>query len=748
MQGDRQRVRSFRGHRCSRRTKRRSRALLAPALVAACTAGALGPVVGRAGVAVADTSGPPSVVSVGDASVLEGNSTRTLRVPVTLSRAVRVPVTVNYVLVSGSASGGAVADGGIDFNNKGGAVQTLTFTPAAGTGETALVAYIAIPIFGDTTSETNETFTVVLSNPTGGFTLGRSTGTATVLNDDTGNGIRAGVGDTAIVEGDAGDRSARIPVVLTAAPGTTTVRIPYTIQAGTAVWGKTVNSGNDYGSVSTGTLTFTGTATAKDLLITIYGDTISESDETVRITLGAPTGATTIRSTGTLTILNGAGTTPSTTTIATSSSTVTFGQLFTLQATVAGSGSTPSGIVQFFDGAVSLGYAPVSNGQAAMSVGSLVVGAHSLRAQYAGDSIFAASQSPTITQTVQAPALTTSCSGVSISPGQNIQAAIDARPTATTFCFAPGVYTLTGFITPKAYDRLISTVPGGAVLTGNDLYNGGIQGMGGSTGQHHVTIQGFAIGHMVNSWNTWPRSAIKTGDNWTVANNDIGYNTQIGIEVGTNTLLSNNVIHHNGRYGFAGGPLAGLVVDGNEIAYNNTSRYDAAHDAGGSKIVGSSVGATQILFTNNYVHDNYGNGLWCDTACKGVTYRGNRVERNLRLGIFHEASDDATISGNIVTRNCTDPFVAGKTIAFCSEIGLNDSKNVEIAANTVTATYNGVGLYDIDRGSGVYGTLMICNDRVHDNAISMPAGGVTGAYSTRNFAPCPTSPAATFTANS
>ena len=58
--------------------------------------------------------------------------------------------------------------------------QSGTLTFAAG----QTTKQIAVPVIGDTTPESNETFSVTLSNPTGA-TLARAQATGTIVNDDT-----------------------------------------------------------------------------------------------------------------------------------------------------------------------------------------------------------------------------------------------------------------------------------------------------------------------------------------------------------------------------------------------------------------------------------------------------------------------------------------------------------------------------------------------------------------------------------
>ena len=75
-----------------------------------------------------------------------------------------------------------------------------------------------------------------------------------------------------------------------------------------------------------------------------------------------------------------------------------FGAPVTLTATVVG--HSPTGMVTFFDGATSLGMAPLSEGVAAFTTSNLAIGFHAITATYAGDSDNTTSTTPTLEQYV------------------------------------------------------------------------------------------------------------------------------------------------------------------------------------------------------------------------------------------------------------------------------------------------------------------------------------------------------------
>ena len=116
--------------------------------------------------------GPPGL-SVADARV-EENSGDPVAFAVTLGRESVSTVTVDYATSDGTGSNAAVA--GADYTETSG---TLTFAP----GETAHT--VSVAVLDDDHDEGDETFTLTLSNPTGGNAwLADATATGTIENSD------------------------------------------------------------------------------------------------------------------------------------------------------------------------------------------------------------------------------------------------------------------------------------------------------------------------------------------------------------------------------------------------------------------------------------------------------------------------------------------------------------------------------------------------------------------------------------
>ena len=118
---------------------------------------------------VNDNGDPAPELAINDpGAVTEGNSTTTVTFDVTLSVPSGQTVTVDWTTADGSA---------VDPDDYTADSGTLTFLPLDTTES------ITITIIGDALNEIDETFDVVLSNPSLAM-ISDDTGTATILDDD------------------------------------------------------------------------------------------------------------------------------------------------------------------------------------------------------------------------------------------------------------------------------------------------------------------------------------------------------------------------------------------------------------------------------------------------------------------------------------------------------------------------------------------------------------------------------------
>jgi hypothetical protein len=194
-------------------------------------------------------------------------------------------------------------------------------------------------------------------------------------------------------------------------------------------------------------------------------------------------------------------TTPAATTTAltASAATITAGASVTFTTTITGaSGSTgvPTGTVTFLDGATTLGTGTLNGSAVATYAASkLATGAHSITAQYGGDSNFAASTSATVTVTVQAPvpasftlsasptslSITAGATGtttVSVTPAggfaQPVTFACSGLPSEATCTFAPATVT-PGASAVTTVLTITTTAPQPAVRSG--VHRAGMTGL-------------------------------------------------------------------------------------------------------------------------------------------------------------------------------------------------------------------------------------------------------------------------------
>jgi hypothetical protein len=209
---------------------------------------------------------PLPVVSIDDVTVTEGNSgTTTATFTISLSAASGRAVAVDWATTAGTATAGT------DF-----AAASGSRTIAAG----STTATVGITVNGDTLDETDETFEIVLSNPSNA-TVGDGSGTAGISDDDPMPTLS--VADTSVTEGNVGTKAITFTVTLSAASGRT-VTVQWVTADGDAV------TPTDYASAS-GSLTFNPGQTSKTVTVTVNGDLIAELDEPFLVELSAPTNA-------------------------------------------------------------------------------------------------------------------------------------------------------------------------------------------------------------------------------------------------------------------------------------------------------------------------------------------------------------------------------------------------------------------------------------------------------------------------
>lgn len=229
-----------------------------------------------------------------------------------------------------------------------------------------------------------------------------------------------------------------------------------------------------------------------------------------------------------------------------------------------------------------------------------------------------------------------------------------------------------------------------------------------------VTIQGLVIERYASPAQ---RGAIDVGTGWKILGNEIRLNHGAALFPGSNSIVRDNYLHHNGQMAIDGGG-EGSTYERNEIAFNHLGDFSFEWGAGGVKFVHTS----DLVLRDNFVHDNNGPGLWIDGYNVDTLFEGNRVIDNFDAGIKVEISGSATVRNNLVAGNGFGnehpPRGAG--------ILIRESGPVEVVGNRLFGNKDALVLHHDDNrenetGNHLHGVL------VHDNEIALD-GGVVGYF--------------------
>ena len=229
---------------------------------------------------IVDDDGDPAL-SVRDVRAAEGNVDGVITFTVRLSAGSDQEVTVNYATSGGTATSGTDCDVSGDFEETSG---TLTFT--AGTIEQT----VPVPICDDSRYETDEDFTLTLSNPTNAV-VGGPTATATATITDNDRAPSFSVADATSRESDG---TLEFEVTL-GSESDSTATVDYTTEQLTGANAATSGSacsvtGADFDDES-GTLTFNPGDLTQTVQVALCADGLDEETETLRLKLSNPSGA-------------------------------------------------------------------------------------------------------------------------------------------------------------------------------------------------------------------------------------------------------------------------------------------------------------------------------------------------------------------------------------------------------------------------------------------------------------------------
>lgn len=238
------------------------------------------------------------------------------------------------------------------------------------------------------------------------------------------------------------------------------------------------------------------------------------------------------------------------------------------------------------------------------------------------------------------------CSGKAVTPGKDLDAVVNSDPsgTATTFCLADGEYPIDNTLLLREGDRLLG--PKGRIITRGPasygdptarITNAGnlprlVQYNGPDTAIRWVELSG-AVGKYVSpkpaSCSNWG----DTTDQCPVAG------TGVAIAAGggnATNVMAYVEVHGNDASGVSS--MNGRVAHSN--FYDNTNNPDFLGFTGGAV-----KGIDEFEAAYNFVHDEQGNGIWCDHGCANVAgmengfwAHDNLVVNNGRWGIRFEYS--------------------------------------------------------------------------------------------------------------
>ncbi len=232
--------------------------------------------------AVISCSSLPTL-SINNVTQVEGNAgTSTFAFTVSLSAPAGAGgVTFNIATADGTAAAGS------DY-----VAQSLTAqTIAAGASSYTF----NVTVNGDTLPETNETFTVSVSNVVGATVIA-GTGTGTIMNDDAAPNLT--INDVSQNEGNSGTSSFVFTVSLSAPAPAPGVTFDIATANGTAT------AGSDYAAQTLTAQTIATGASTYTFTVLVNGDTVGEPNETFSVNVTNIVGAIGVAPIGTGTILN------------------------------------------------------------------------------------------------------------------------------------------------------------------------------------------------------------------------------------------------------------------------------------------------------------------------------------------------------------------------------------------------------------------------------------------------------------
>jgi hypothetical protein len=386
-----------------------------------------------------------------------------------------------------------------------------------------------------------------------------------------------------------------------------------------------------------------------------------------------------------------------TTSVVSSPNPAVFGQPVTFTATVSpvapGAGA-PTGMVNFYDGATSIGSAPVSGGTASLTTSALAVGFHSITASYSGDTLFVSSTSSSITVPVQAVVTNTTDSGA----GSLRQAILDVNAQSG----------------PQPLG-IVFNIPGGGVQTISPATP--LPALTQPTILDATTqprYAGMPIIELNGSNAVAPANGIHiTAGRSTVRGLDIHSFAGDGILIDTNggDVIQGNYIGTNVAGATAqpnGGNGIQIIATPNNVVGGTASSMRNLISGNG----GEGVRIDGTLATRNIVQGNY----------IGTDVTGSNAVGNTASGVYIRKAPNNSVIGNVVSGNIG---FAGITICGSSSCGGGDVTGIDETSNATGNVVQGNFV-----GTNSAGTAALGNNGAGVSIDGAPNTQVGGAAAT------------------
>jgi formylglycine-generating enzyme required for sulfatase activity len=683
---------------------------------------------------ITDDDPPPTVtLSRDNAVIAEAGGIATFTA--TLSAISGLPVTVELAF-SGTATLTA------DYARSGTQIVIAAGSTSGG---------ITVTAVQDALDEDNETVVVDISAVTNGTESGTQQQTTTIADDDAPPTVAFAAASSFVVES-AGTATLSVNLDGTSA---STVTVQYATSAGTAT------AGSDYTAVGN-TLTFASGETTKTISVPILDDTSYEGDETVILTLSAPTNAVLgTPASHTLTIQDDEDVCYVTTTADSG--------VGTLRAALDYANVHPRTHVVFNISTTDPGYNATDGTFTIRPTSQLPdVTADHASIDATTQTVFAGNTNPVGPEVVLNGALAGAASGIQFGGTSCLLRGLVINGFSYYGVFVgdgPGQHRIEGCYvgTDPTGTKAVSNATAGTYLVGIAICGGSGTVVGGTSpgagnlisgnGTGTAFCDGVALAGTSTNDNRIEGNLIGTDRTGTVAlgNSRAGvvfYQCGAGNVVGGNSAASRNVISGNLQNGVIASEVTspGNIVSGNYIGTDYSGDAILGNLGAGVLLLstqGVTVGGT-ASGTGNLIASNAGSGI-CVESGLGNTLRGNSIVGNGQLGIDlggdgvtpNDADDTDSGANDMVNtpevRSVT--LESGNTrIAGTIDSGAPEPITVEVFANAATDP-SGYGEGETFLGSAAAsgGTWSLTVSGALSSAVILTATATDGNGNTSEF---------------